>query len=96
MKPLVKTSGIPYSELMKLADDLLAKPTEWFELFIGPKPTEDQIASFAQKSINEQMEDETCVNDIYQVAVRPADRLQERIHRQTWSISRLSKLIASL
>jgi hypothetical protein len=73
MKPLRKTT-IPYSEVMAMADSLLSQPPEFFELFLGKKnPSFDEIAQLVDRQVKERMEDEFWVNDIYQVAVRPAD-----------------------
>jgi hypothetical protein len=74
MKPLVK-ARIPFNEMVALADTLLAKPPEWFEPFMGHIPAGfDEISKFVNAQIKERMEDEVWANDIYQVAVRPADK----------------------
>jgi hypothetical protein len=76
MKPLVKTR-IPFNEMVALADTLLSKPPEWFEPFLGHVPTFDEITKFVDAQVKERMTDEVWVNDIYQVAVRPADKWGE-------------------
>jgi hypothetical protein len=60
-----------------MADSLLAQPPEWFEPFMGHVPTVDEITEFVDAQVKERMDDEVWANDIYQVAVRPADKWGE-------------------
>jgi hypothetical protein len=83
MKPFTKTT-IPYTEVVAMADMLLAKPPEFFEPFLGKKnPSFDEISALVKSQVKERFGDEIWINDIYQVAVRRADRWSE--HDNGWS-----------
>jgi hypothetical protein len=68
-----KRAAYTQADMVKMADEFLAKPAEWFTPFIGHIPTWDEQVEFTERQVNERMEDEVWVNDVYQVAIRPAD-----------------------
>jgi hypothetical protein len=77
MKPF-KRAHYTQADMIRMADEFLAKPPEWFKPFIGHVPTWEELVEFAQTQMNERMEDEVWVNDCYQVAIRPADSYGEK------------------
>jgi hypothetical protein len=73
VKPLVNTGVLAYSEVMAMADDLLAQPPEFFEPFLGKNPSWEQVKDLVDQQVKGRLEEVIWLNELYQVAVRPAD-----------------------
>ena len=86
MTPFQK-AYIPPSESDALVKELLRKPHEWFEQFLGPNPTDLAIHSYIYSVIDDLLKDEVWKNDVYQVSVREAD-----IHAPHWDWPKMWQL----
>jgi hypothetical protein len=76
MKPFVK-AHVPESETEALKAELLKKPPEYFEKWLGPACDRSKIEEYVEETIKRAIAKEYWNNDKYQVAIFEAETGEE-------------------
>ena len=82
-----KKATIPESEYNQMEKDLVAKPPEYFESVLGPKPSRGRILDYIRSHLQDLRLDQVWCNDTYQVAVRTAEMDEGTKWPPMWHLS---------